>query len=160
MDDNTWRDGANLKCVTFRSVSGRHVLVRRSTGSAARAPRVKVPLTERARTAASRFGCMGCAQALATAYADLVGLTEVEAGRLAYGFGLGMGRQLTCGAVTVMLMLAGMAGKGDRCAELFEEFEERMGSSACDYFMERYGGNGHCRELLLCAARLLNKKVF
>ncbi len=58
-------------------------------------------LAERPETAAGRFGAMSCAQALATTYADLVGLREEQAKALASGFGLGMGRKQTCGALTV-----------------------------------------------------------
>ena len=66
-------------------------------------------LAERPETAAGRFGAMSCAQALATTYADLVGLREEQAKALASGFGLGMGRKQTCGALTVALMLNGLA---------------------------------------------------
>lgn len=115
---------------------------------------------ERADTAAARFHSMGCAQALATAYADLAGLSELEAANLASGFDHGMGRQLTCGAVTAMLMLAGLAGKGDLCNELIEEFETQTGSSSCDYFLERHQGQSQCPQLIRRAAGILNRHVF
>ena len=83
-------------------------------------------LAERPETAAGRFGAMSCAQALATTYADLVGLREQQAKDLASGFGLGMGRKQTCGALTVALMLSGLAGKGDACAALMDAFEKEM----------------------------------
>lgn len=123
-------------------------------------PSAPQTLAERAETAATRCGGMGCAQALLTSYADLVGLTGRGAANLALGFGHGMGRQLTCGAVTGMLMLAGLGGKGEKCGNLFDEFELRMGSSSCDYFLEKNCGHSQCAQLVRCAGELLNQHVF
>ena len=56
-----------------------------------------------------------CAQAVVSAYCDLVGLEEGTAIRIAEGFGLGMGSMEVCGALTGAYMLAGLkvsAGKG------------------------------------------------
>ena len=51
-----------------------------------------------------------CAQSLVCAYCDLYGLDEKMAYRMAECFGSGMGNtQGVCGAVSGMLMLAGMA---------------------------------------------------
>lgn len=108
-------------------------------------------LTERPETAAGRFGAMSCAQALATTYADLVGLREQQAKDLASGFGLGMGRKQTCGALTVALMLSGLAGKGGDCKE--------MGSTQCAFFVDQFG-YGRCRDLLRFASRQLNERIF
>ena len=110
-------------------------------------------------TAAGRFGAMSCAQALATTYADLVGLDEERAKGLASGFGLGMGRKQTCGAVTVMLMLSGLAGKSDLCASLADSFEKEMGSTQCAYYVDQFG-YGRCRDLLRYASTQLNARVF
>lgn len=87
----------------------------------------KAILTDRPEMAAGRFGAMSCAQALATSYADLVALEEQQAKAMASGFGLGMGRKQTCGAVTMMLMLSGMAGKGSLCSSLIDTFEKKNG---------------------------------
>ena len=49
-----------------------------------------------------------CAQAVACAYCDLVGMDEQSAFRATEAFGLGMGgMQATCGAVSGAVMLAG-----------------------------------------------------
>jgi len=161
MNDNASDDRASdSHPIEFRSVSGRHLLIRQENTLQARKPASPASLHERAETAAARFGGMGCAQALATAYADLVGMTEPDAANLAFPFGLGMGRQLTCSAVTVMLMLAGLSGNGEKGPELFDRFEREAGSSACDFFLEKHEGHGHCRELLRCAGKLLNRHVF
>ncbi len=116
-------------------------------------------LAERPEAAAGRFGAMSCAQALATTYADLVGLKEQQAKNLAAGFGLGMGRKQTCGAVTVMLMVSGLAGKGDASAALMDDFEKEMGSIQCAHFVDQ-SGYSRCRDLLRFASRQLNERVF
>lgn len=116
-------------------------------------------LADRPETAAGRFGAMSCAQALATTYADLVGLEEKQARGLASGFGLGMGRKQTCGAVTVMLMLSGLADKGDLCKSLADAFEKEMGSTQCAYYVDQFG-YGRCRDLLRYASGQLNARVF
>lgn len=117
------------------------------------------PLADRPETAAGRFGAMSCAQALATTYADLVGLEEKQARGLASGFGLGMGRKQTCGAVTVMLMLSGLAVKGDLCKSLADDFEKEMGSTQCAFYVDQFG-YGRCRDLLRHASGQLNARVF
>lgn len=127
--------------------------------SSADAAQTRATLEERPETAAGRFGAMSCAQALATAYADLVGLREQQAKDLASGFGLGMGKKQTCGALTVALMLSGLAGKGDACPSLMDAFEKEMGSTQCAFFVDQYGYS-RCRDLLRFASRQLNQRVF
>ena len=50
-----------------------------------------------------------CSQAVACAYCDLLGMDEELLFKMSEGFGLGMGAMDTCGAVTGMFMLAGLA---------------------------------------------------
>ena len=116
-------------------------------------------LRGRAETVTGRFGAMSCAQALATTYADLVALEEQQAKNLAAGFGLGMGKKQTCGAVTVMLMLSGLAGKGHLCESLMNAFEKEMGSTQCAHFVDQFG-YGRCKDLLRYASGQLNSQVF
>lgn len=49
-----------------------------------------------------------CAQSVACAFADELGMDEKEVFRLMEGFGLGMGCMGTCGAVSGMTAIAGM----------------------------------------------------
>ena len=50
-----------------------------------------------------------CAQAVAVAFCDLTGLSEVQAARMASAFGGGMGRMReVCGAVSGMFMVLGL----------------------------------------------------
>ena len=50
-----------------------------------------------------------CSQAVACAYCDLLGIDESLLFKMSEGFGLGMGALDTCGAVTGMFMVAGLA---------------------------------------------------
>lgn len=49
-----------------------------------------------------------CAQAVACAYCDLLGVEENEAFKMTEAFGFGMGTMGTCGAVSAMAALIGM----------------------------------------------------
>lgn len=51
----------------------------------------------------------GCCQSVVAAFADLYGLTEEQALRVAAGFGGGVGRmRMMCGAVSALVILAGL----------------------------------------------------
>ena len=89
-------------------------------------------------------GC-NCAQAVVGAYAEEIGLTREQAMRLASSFGGGMGgMRETCGAVTGMFMVLGLARgydtPGDDAAKkahyarvraLGEAFREKEGTIIC-----------------------------
>ena len=89
-------------------------------------------------------GCT-CAQAVLCAYADLFGLSETDACKIAEGFGTGMGGMRdTCGAVTAAFMLIGLKNssgvQGDKSTraatykqvrDLAEAFKEKAGSIIC-----------------------------
>lgn len=85
-----------------------------------------------------------CAQAILCAYADLYGLDEQTAYRIAEAFGTGMGGMGdTCGAVSAVFMLLGMKSKngiGDKAGraalykdvrELAAAFKVEAGSTIC-----------------------------
>jgi C_GCAxxG_C_C family probable redox protein len=85
-----------------------------------------------------------CAQAILRAYGDEVGLAAHHALKLGSGFGAGMRRGATCGAVTGAIMALGLrsgfdhpsdvAGKaqiGDAVVDLCRRFEARHGSVVC-----------------------------
>ena len=53
----------------------------------------------------------GCCQSVVAAFADLYGLDQVMALKIAAGFGGGVGRmRMMCGAVSGMVMLVGVFG--------------------------------------------------
>ena len=83
-------------------------------------------LDERASRAVENFmSGYGCAQSVLAAFADLYGLDEVMAKRIAAGFGGGVGRmRMMCGAVSAIVMLVGLD-----CGQT--EGDDRAGKSAC-----------------------------
>lgn len=67
----------------------------------------------------------GCCQSVVAAFADLYGLDEMMAKRIAAGFGGGVGRmRMMCGAVSGIVMLVGLD-----CGQT--EGNDREGKSAC-----------------------------
>jgi len=67
----------------------------------------------------------GCCQSVVAAFADLYGLDDVQAKKIAAGFGGGVGRlRMMCGAVSAIVMLVGLD-----CGQT--EGSDREGKSAC-----------------------------
>lgn len=58
----------------------------------------------------------GCSQSVLMAFADIYGIDEITAKRIAAGFGGGVGRmRMMCGAVSALVILAGLdCGQTDR----------------------------------------------
>ena len=67
-------------------------------------------LDERVQQAVENFMAgYGCCQSVVAAFADLYGLDEIMAKRIAAGFGGGVGRlRMMCGAVSGIVMLVGL----------------------------------------------------
>ena len=90
-----------------------------------------------------------CAQSVLLAFSDLTGLDEKTAVRLTAGFGGGVcGRREMCGAISGMLMAAGLIlGSGDAMpAEEKKAFYARMNDLVKTF--EAQNGTIICRELL------------
>jgi C_GCAxxG_C_C family probable redox protein len=67
----------------------------------------------------------GCCQSVVAAFADLYGMDDVMAKKIAAGFGGGVGRlRMMCGAVSGIVMLVGLD-----CGQT--EGSDREGKSAC-----------------------------
>ena len=107
-------------------------------------------LEERVARAVENFMAgYGCCQSVVAAFADLYGLDEVMAKRVAAGFGGGVGRmRMMCGAVSGIVMLVGLD-----CGQT--EGNDREGKSACykvvQELMEQFrkdNGSLICAELL------------
>ena len=126
-----------------------------------------------------------CSQAVALAFADLMGLDETTLLKIAQPFGGGMGRlRLTCGAVSGMAMVVGAVkaeqspdGKKNTYAivqELCEKFKQECGSLLCGELLSganvktEIGGEAEartaeyykkrpCAELVYLAARILEE---
>lgn len=96
-------------------------------------------------TAEKHLKGYNCAQAILCTYCDLFGMDEETAFRISEGFGLGMGAmQSTCGALTGVLMLAGLKNSNGLVApgstktstyniakNLAEEFREMNTTTIC-----------------------------
>ena len=107
-------------------------------------------LDERVQQAVENFMAgYGCCQSVVAAFADLYGLDEIMAKRIAAGFGGGVGRlRMMCGAVTGIVMLVGLD-----CGQT--EGSDRKGKSACykvvqDLLAQSKAENGSliCAEIL------------
>ena len=101
------------------------------------------------RAAEAFLGGYNCAQAVAIAFSDLMGMEEASVARLASPFGGGMGRlREVCGAVSGMLLvlgsLYGYDTPGDDTVKmaLYHEVQDLAGK-----FREQHG-TIICRELL------------
>ncbi len=90
----------------------------------------------------------GCAQSVALAFQDTMGLDEIHIKKMASSFGSGMGKlQKTCGALTGAYMVIGFLfplanEKSEKerqyraVQELTEKFEKVHGSAACRDLLE------------------------
>lgn len=91
----------------------------------------------------------GCCQSVVAAFADLYGLDDTMAKRIAAGFGGGVGRlRMMCGAVSAIVMLVGLD-----CGQT--EGSDRAGKSACYKvvqqllaYSEQENGSLICAEIL------------
>ena len=83
-------------------------------------------LQERVKRAVDNFmQGYGCCQSVVAAFADLYGLDDIMAKRIAAGFGGGVGRmRMMCGAVSGIVILAGL-----ECGQT--EGSDNDGKSAC-----------------------------
>ena len=83
-------------------------------------------LEERVARAVENFMAgYGCCQSVVAAFADLYGLDDILAKKIAAGFGGGIGRmRMMCGAVSGIVMLVGLD-----CGQT--EGSDREGKSAC-----------------------------
>ena len=73
----------------------------------------------------------GCCQSVVAAFADLYGLDDTLAKKVAAGFGGGVGRmRMMCGAVSGIVMLTGLD-----CGQT--EGSDREGKSACSVRVSR-----------------------
>ena len=106
-------------------------------------------MTRRERAAAAFAAGQNCAQAVVSAFADLLPVDADTAMRMASPFGGGLGRQReVCGAVFGMCLVAGfLYGQSDVSDPAEKTRVYTMTQELCRAFREK---NGHivCRELL------------
>ncbi len=113
-------------------------------------------------------GQYNCAQAVATTYADKMGISEEQAMAMTSAFGTGMGNmEGTCGALVGAGVVAGMI-TNDRIAarkqmkQMMEKFQQRNGATVCK-LLKGVGTGKVLRECNLCVrdgAEFLEDIVF
>ena len=100
------------------------------------------------KAAASFLGGYNCAQSVAIAFADKLGMDEKTAAKLASGFGGGFGRQReVCGAVSGMVMVASFLYGYDTPNQEKQAACYQMVQSLCQKFEEK-NGSIICRDIL------------
>lgn len=94
----------------------------------------------------------GCCQSVVAAFADLYGLDETMAKRIAAGFGGGVGRmRMMCGAVSGIVILTGLD-----CGQT--EGADRQGKSACYKVVQELLAQSKAENGSLICAELLGLK--
>ena len=94
----------------------------------------------------------GCCQSVVAAFADIYGLDETMAKRIAAGFGGGVGRmRMMCGAVSAIVILVGLD-----CGQT--EGSDRMGKSACYKVVQELLAKSKADNGSLICAELLGLK--
>lgn len=112
-------------------------------------------MESRVEAAVQRFETgYNCAQAVFATYADLFGMSEEDALKLASPMGAGVGRMREmCGAVSAMALLEGLKeGNTDPADKQAQGRTYETVRTMCDSFAE-INGSMICRELLGISAR-------
>ena len=106
-----------------------------------------------------------CAQAVLCTYADIAGIDEETAIRLAAPFGAGMGNmEGTCGAITGAGLVLGLLSKGPSTKQMrqnMNKFQERNGATQCKLL--KGVGTGkvlrECSDCVADAAEFLEEQI-
>jgi len=94
----------------------------------------------------------GCCQSVVAAFADLYGLDDTLAKKIAAGFGGGVGRlRMMCGAVSAIVMLVGLD-----CGQT--EGSDREGKSACYKVVQQLLAQSEAENGSLICAEILGLK--
>lgn len=104
-----------------------------------------------------------CAQAVLCTYADIAGIDEETAMRLAAPFGAGMGNmEGTCGAIVGAGLVLGLSGASARqMRQIMKKFQERNGATQCKLL--KGVGTGEvlreCSDCVADAAEFLEEQI-
>ena len=114
---------------------------------------MKKELEERVNRAVDNFmQGYGCCQSVVAAFADIYGLDDTMAKRIAAGFGGGVGRlRMMCGAVSGIVILVGLD-----CGQT--EGSDRLGKSACYKVVQELLAKSKADNGSLICAELLGLK--
>ena len=88
-----------------------------------------------------------CAQAVVCAFKDKYDLPESVLFRVSEGFGLGMGAESVCGAVTAMSILTGLENSDSKLSESETKKKSREFSAACFADFKKKNSSVECFEL-------------
>ena len=110
-------------------------------------------LDERVARAVDNFMAgYGCCQSVVAAFADIYGLDDTQAKKIAAGFGGGVGRlRMMCGAVSGIVMLVGLD-----CGQT--EGSDREGKSACYKVVQQLLAQSEAENGSLICAEILGIK--
>ena len=110
-------------------------------------------LDERVARAVDNFMAgYGCCQSVVAAFADIYGLDDTQAKKIAAGFGGGVGRlRMMCGAVSAIVMLVGLD-----CGQT--EGSDREGKSACYKVVQQLLAQSEAENGSLICAEILGIK--
>ena len=102
---------------------------------------------KRSEIAKEKFQCYNCCQSVLTTFADEYELNEKTALRLAAAFGSGMGRGVTCGAVTGAYMVLGLKNTSFSSLSEGKANIKAMVKNFNSKFIEKHGSL-LCKELI------------
>ena len=108
---------------------------------------------------------LNCAQAVLCAYADLAGIDEETAIRLAAPFGAGMGNmEGTCGAITGAGLVLGLVSQGPatkQMRQIMNKFQERNRATQCKLLKGVGPGKvlRECSDCVADAAEFLEEEI-
>ena len=121
--------------------------------------------TRKQRAVEKKHCGLNCAQAVLCTYADLAGIDEETAIRLAAPFGAGMGNmEGTCGAITGAGLVLGLVSQGPatkQMRQIMNKFQERNGATQCKLL--KGVGTGkvlrECSDCVADAAEFLEEEI-
>ena len=144
-------------------------------------------MTDREKQALRNFAAgYNCAQSVAMAYADVLGLTTEQAARASAGFGGGIGRlRDNCGAFSSAVMVCGaLEADGHqpqgrpkvyaRVQQVYASFVEKCGTISCAELLQRhpkpegptpeertpaYYASRPCARVILQACRIIEEQM-
>ena len=113
----------------------------------------------------NKHGGMNCAQAVLTAFSDVLPLPEDTLRSLGAGFGVGMGTfGATCGALCAAQMICGLTAERfgpAQARELYQQFAAECGSTLCGDL--KGIGTGHvrcpCDDCVRCAVKIAEARA-
>lgn len=106
-----------------------------------------------------------CAQAVLCTYADIAGIDEETATRLAAPFGAGMGNmEGTCGAITGAGLVLGLTSERPsmkQMRQIMNKFQERNGATQCKLLKGVGTGKAlrECSDCVADAAEFLEEQI-